>query len=158
MDASQAITASQRAIEGYEERLQKLRREVSALENFLREIRVAVEHTEIREAERLLDDEMPEKLMDPKIDAVEKQLFLESLKRALQAARDAVLQQKYAIDDELKKIQKECVLQNEILETCKKKKADFTFAGEQLAFIKEVNRELETAWYPGAAKWLVNMS
>lgn len=152
MDASQAITASQRAIEGYEERLQKLRREVSALESFLQEIRVALEHTEIREAEQLFDDGMPEKLMDPKIDAVEKQLFLESLKRALQAARDAVLQQKYAIDDELKKIQKECVLQNEILQTCKKKKADFTFAGEQLAFIKEVNLELEQLGIPERAK------
>ena len=122
------------------------------MESFLREIRVALEHTEIREAEQLFDDGMPEKLMDPKIDAVEKQLFLESLKRALQAARDAVLQQKYAIDDELKKIQKECVLHNEILETCKKKKADFTFVGEQLAFIKEVNLELEQLGIPERAK------
>ena len=61
----------------------------------------------------------------------------------MQEARDAVMQQKYSIEDELEKIQKECVLQNEILEACKKKKADFTFAGEQLAFIKEINREFE---------------
>lgn len=143
MDASQAIEASRRAIEGYEERLQKLRREAAMLENFQREIRKTVEDAKVSEAEQLLDSGMLEKLVDSKTEAAEKQLFLEKLRRALQEARDAVMQQKYFIEDELEKIQKECVLQNEILEACKKKKADFTFAGEQLAFIKEINREFE---------------
>lgn len=42
-----------------------------------------------------------------------------------------------------RKFKKNASWQNEILEACKKKKADFTFAGEQLAFIKEINREFE---------------
>ena len=143
MDASQAIEASRRAMEGYEERLQKLRGEAAMLENFQRIVRETVEDAKVNEAEQLLDSGMLEKLVDSKTEAAEKQLFLEKLRRALQEARDAVMQQKYFIEDELEKIQKECVLQNEILEACKKKKADFTFAGEQLAFIKEINREFE---------------
>lgn len=143
MDASQAIEASRRAMEGYEERLQKLRGEAAMLEKFQRIIRETVEDAKVSEAEQLLDSGMLEKLVDSKTEAAEKQLFLEKLRRALQEARDAVMQQKYFIEDELEKIQKECVLQNEILEACKKKKADFTFAGEQLAFIKEINREFE---------------
>lgn len=143
MDASRAIAASQRAIEGYEERLQKLHREAEILENFQRKIRKTAEDAGIGKIEQLLDSGMLEKLSDHKPEAAEKQLFLEKLKDALQTARDEAMQEKYFIENEIKKIQRECILQNEILETCKKKKADFTFAREQLAFIKEVNREFE---------------
>ena len=107
MDASQAIEASRRAMEGYEERLQKLRGEAAMLEKFQRIIRETVEDAKVSEAEQLLDSGMLEKLVDSKTEAAEKQLFLEKLRRALQEARDAVMQQKYFIEDELEKIQKE---------------------------------------------------
>lgn len=85
------------------------------LENFQRIVRETVEDAKVNEAEQLLGSGMLEKLVDSKTEAAEKQLFLEKLRRALQEARDAVMQQKYSIEDELEKIQKECVLQNEIL-------------------------------------------
>ena len=78
-------------MEGYEERLQKLRGEAAMLENFQRIVRETVEDAKVSEAEQLLDSGMLEKLVDSKTEAAEKQLFLEKLRRALQEARDAVL-------------------------------------------------------------------
>ena len=143
MDASQAITASQKMIAEYEGNLRKLRSEARALEEFQRKIRDTAEQTQSEKILDLLDSGMLEKLADSRTDASEKQVFLDELKKALVEARDILLQGKYAIDAELEKIRRACIQENEILEACKKKKADFSFARDQIAFIKEVNRQFE---------------
>lgn len=143
MDASQAITASQSRIDEYEETLRKLRSEARALEEFQHLISEAAEHAEAESVSQLLDSGDLEKLTDSRTDATEKRVFLDRLKKALTDARDALLKENYAIEAELEKIRKACLQENEILEACKKKKADFSFAKEQIAFIKELNRQFE---------------
>ena len=145
MDASRAISASQKLIGEYEESLRRLERDAKELADFQDSIRHVAEGMEDNAIDSLLDCGSLEKLSDPRTEAAEKQFFLEHLKRALSDARDTILQQKVSVDEQLERIRRDCIRENEILDSCRRKKADFGFAKDQLAFIKEVNQEFELA-------------
>lgn len=142
MDVSKAIRASKEQCQTYERQKKQLQKEKDELEIFQRKV------------EKLLDmlaelGSRPEKqavlrdLTAVTIDAAEKQTCLDRLREQISDARDQLLGKRENIADRLRKVQKECQEQNQIIEECRRNQADFSQVTEQKELIREINREFK---------------
>ena len=77
------------------------------------------------------------------IDAAEKQTCLDRLREQISDARDQLLGKRENIADRLRKVQKDCQEQNQIIEECRRNQADFSQVTEQKELIREINREFK---------------
>lgn len=140
MDVSKAILASEQLVRNYEQQLELLKKEKEDLEAFQGKVRHILRR--MGEAgEDLPDNGMSEKLTAETVESAEKKAYIDNLKHAIQGCRDKILAEKGAADAELNRVQRDCTEQINIIETCEKNKADFSYAKEQTELIREINRE-----------------
>lgn len=150
MDVSKAIFASEQLIKSYEQQLEILDKEKEALETFQSRIRHILSRMN-ESGEELPDNGMAEKLTSGAVDLAEKKAYIDTLKTAVQDCRDRILAEKGVADAELAGVQKECTEQTRIIETCEKNKSDYSYAGEQMELIREINREFARKGIRGEA-------
>jgi hypothetical protein len=142
LDVSKAIAASQQMIRTYEKQLEKLHAEKEKLELFQKKMQETVmqlvELGETVENEYLLSE-----LTSKSMEVAEKQRFIDSLKEEIQRCRDNIIEKNTLLKKDLEMVQAECVEQNRIIENCRKNRADYSAVQEQIALIKEINREFQ---------------
>lgn len=142
LDVSKAIQASEQLIAAYEEQLTELNEEKEKLEHFQRkmqeimsqlaELGVAVQH-----------DNTLGMLTSKSLEVAEKAKCIDSLKEQIRECRDGLIGKRSLLDQELESIQNECIEQNRMIENCNKNRTDFSYAREQMEFVKEINREFQ---------------
>ncbi|MCD7834303.1 MAG: hypothetical protein LUH00_10020 [Lachnospiraceae bacterium] len=85
-------------------------------------------------------------------DPAEKQCYVDALRNAVSSTRDGMLQELGTIKKELSQVRDECIQQSRIIENCDKNRADYSYAGEQLGLIGEINRALQAKGVAGEAR------
>lgn len=142
LDVSKAIEASKKLIDTYEQQLVKLNDEKEKLESFQQKMQKII--AQLLELEITVDqDNTIGKLTAKSIEAAEKQRFIDSLKAEIRNCRDNLIAKNTILEKNLEKIREDCVEQNQILENCKKNRADYSGVQEQIELIKEINREFK---------------
>ncbi len=142
LDVSKAIEASEQLIDTYEKQLTKLEEEKEKLEIFQQKMqKMLVQLPELEIA--VQEYNVLEKLTSKEFEAAEKQSFLDFLKEEIQRYRDTLIEKNSLLKKELEMVQNEWVEQNNIIESCKKNRLNYSDVREQAELIKEINRELK---------------
>lgn len=142
LDVSKAISASERLIHTYEERLSVLEKEKDELERFQRRMQEVI--LQLNEEGRQVEDAGAAGLLSSKeTDAAKKQRFIDSLKEEIRRYRDSLIEAKTLLKEELNDIREEWIEQNGIIENCAKNRANYSHVREQLELLKEINREFK---------------
>ncbi|MDD3416109.1 MAG: AAA family ATPase [Lachnospiraceae bacterium] len=142
LDVTKAIEASEQMIKEYKEQIQCLTKEKDGLEYFQMQMQELLQQLRILTGD-VTDVENIGKLTSRSVNAAEKQLCIDRLKGMASNCRDELLKAKGLLDLQLEEVQKECNEQTKIIENCKKNKADYTYAREQMELIGEINREFD---------------
>lgn len=142
LDVSKAIEASKQLIDTYEKQLEKLSDEKEKLEAFQKKLNdLIVQLTQL--GVTVQNDAMLGKLTSKSVEAAEKQRFIDSLKEEIQVCRDKLIEKNALLKRKLDEIQKECVVQQDIIDSCNRNKMNYYTVQEQAELIKEINREFK---------------
>lgn len=150
LDVSKAIDASQQLIHTYEEQLAVLDVEKERLEIFQKRMQEAA--ARLRESGAgEMDANMAGLLVSKKIEAAEKQRFIDTMKEEIRKRRDHLIEERILLKKESEDIRKECIEQTEIIENCNKNRTDHSRVREQLELIREINLEFKRQGIPDEA-------
>jgi DNA repair exonuclease SbcCD ATPase subunit len=142
LDVSKAIEASNQLIDSYKKQLEKLNDEKEKLDIFQQKMQdMVVQLSEL--GVTVQNDNVLGRLTSKSLDVAEKQRFIDSLKEQISGCRDQLIEQNILLKKELETVQAECVEQNRIIENCDKNRTDYSGVQEQIALIKEINREFQ---------------
>lgn len=142
LDVSKAIAESKKLIAAFEKQLTLLDAEKNKLEMFQNKMQNMV--ALLSE----LGDYVPvaneiNKLSSRDIEVAVKQSTIDVLRDAIRISRDSLIEKNSLLKKELERVQNECVLQNEIIESCNKNKRNYSGLQEQIELINEINREFK---------------
>lgn len=150
MDVYQAIQKAEEAIANYRVLLEALAKQKQELEDF-EEKSVAARSLMQKEGETVA---LPQavSLCSPAVAGTEKALYTERLKEAFQAYRDNLIIQLSGLEHEQREREKEVLATQEMIALCEKNKPDYSYAKDQMALIREINRALADSGRKGVAR------
>lgn len=148
-----------RAIEEEKENQKRLEQKQGQLEQDRAELSVFQDHVnEMLDMMRRLnaeekDEEILCQLVQRNYSFAEKRQATDELKRRMSRQKDNLLEAGVEIRGRLEHVQKELNHYNMVIADCEKNKLDYSFAQDQAAFIKEINKEFQNRNIKSEAKF-----
>jgi len=142
LDCTKAIEDEEQKLAKYQVKAQELTEQKKELHFFQKQISRMLETLQELEVQ-VANRDILEQIETDACSAVEKEAAIHHLRSDVSGQRDALIEQRGLISNQLKEVQAEINHFNAIIEICNKNKPDYSQIKEQLAFIEEVNREFK---------------
>lgn len=152
LDCSKAIEEEKERQRQLEQRESQLRRERERLMAFQEQVGQMLSLMDELQA-TVGNREILERLVTKEYSYGEKKNAADGLKKSLSRQRDELFREENEIAGSLRSVQLEIKHCDEILEECKKNRYDYSAVQEQMAFMREVNRELKSRNIQAEAKF-----
>lgn len=152
LDCSRAIEEekeNQKRLEQKQGQLEQARAELSVFQDHVNEMLDMMRRLNVEEK----DEEILCQLVQRNYSFAEKRQATDELKRRMSRQKDNLLEAGVEIRGRLEHVQKELNHYNMVIADCEKNKLDYSFAQDQAAFIKEINKEFQNQNIKSEAKF-----
>lgn len=152
LDCSRAIEEekeNQKRLEQKQGQLEQARAELSVFQDHVNEMLDMMRRLNAEEK----DEEILCQLVQRNYSFAEKRQATDELKRRMSRQKDNLLEAGVEIRGRLEHVQKELHHYNMVIADCEKNKLDYSFAQDQAAFIKEINKEFQNRNIKSEAKF-----